>query len=80
MKYSNALRTAAADTVLCVVHPEAWASIRTGAVGLAFVLLRLALLLSFPVAVPLMAWATWYTERDNARRMERYRARNGGGA
>lgn len=72
--YLNALREASADNIRCLAHPSAWRDLRTGAVALAFLLLRLVMLLTYPVSTPLMAWVILENERAqhrSARRADR---------
>ena len=72
--YTNSLREASADNIRCLAHPAAWRDLKAGAVALVFILLRVAMLLTYPISTPLMAWAILSNERArhrSARRADR---------
>lgn len=61
--YLNALREAAADNIRCLAHRAAWRDLKNGAIALVFLLLRVVMLLTYPVSTPLMAWVILANER-----------------
>lgn len=65
--YLNALREAAADNVRCLAHRRAWRDLHTGMVALAFIALRIMMLVTYPVSTPLMAWVIHSNERARHR-------------
>lgn len=69
--YVNALREASADNIRCLAHPSAWRDLRTGAVALAFLVLRLVMVLTYPISTPLMAWVILQNEREQHRAVRR---------
>lgn len=67
MKYHQALRTAAVESVLCIADRKAWRTLAAGLYGLLFIALRIVMLVTFPVSVPLIAWLI---QHDSHRRLE----------
>lgn len=71
MKYSQAITEAAGEVGRCVVHPVAWRDAYTGLVALLFILMRAAMLLAFPLTVPLVALAKVRADRAYRRGVRR---------
>lgn len=69
--YLNALREASADNIRCVVHRAAWRDLAAGGVALAFLVLRVLMLLTYPISTPLMAWVIHANERAQHRAARR---------
>lgn len=64
---AQALKIAARDTIGCLLTPKAWREVRAGAIALAFLLLRLLMLVTFPISIPLVAWCRWSGYRSASR-------------
>lgn len=65
--YLDALREASTDNIRCLFVPAAWRDLRAGMVALTFILLRLVMLLTYPISTPLMAWVILENERAQHR-------------
>lgn len=63
---AQALKIAARDTIGCLLTPKAWREVCAGAVALAFILLRLLMLVTFPISIPLVAWCRFADARARA--------------
>lgn len=63
---TQALKIAARDTIGCLFTPKAWREVRAGAIATAFLLLRLLMLVTFPISIPLAAWCRWEEARLRA--------------
>lgn len=61
--YLSALREASTDNVRCLFSRAAWRDLGIGLVAAAFLLLRLVMLVTYPISTPLMAWAILSRER-----------------
>lgn len=65
--YRNALREAAADNLRCLAHRAAWRDLHTGMVALAFIALRIVMLITYPISTPVMAMVLLQNERARHR-------------
>lgn len=66
--YLNALREASADNVRCLFLRAAWRDLHTGLVALAFIALRIVMIVTYPISTPLMAMVLLSNERAAHRR------------
>lgn len=74
MKKTEALITAATETFTCFFRPQFWTIAVAGmaAIGgaLMWFSLRVLMILTFPISIPLMAWAIYADDRRNRKQAE----------
>lgn len=68
MRFSKHLVPAAGELVRGILHPAVRQHLGDGLYALAFVLFRLAMIMLFPVTVPLLAWVRASEVPANERR------------
>lgn len=70
LTYRQALRKAACETLTMLAHPDVWSdlgrALRDGVWSILFLLVRLGLLLAFPLSIPLVAYLMVLDERKRA--------------
>lgn len=74
MKKTEALITAATETFTCFFKPQFWTIAVAGmaAIGgaLMWLSLRVLMIITFPISIPLMAWAIYADDRKNRKQAE----------
>ena len=75
MDCRTALKDAASGSLKAMADRLMWAGILAGAVATVVLLVRLLVLVTFPVSTPLIAWLLILDERRTAEQVEQARAR-----
>ena len=59
----NYLKIAAAGTLYGLVARETWTDLGLGMLAVLVMVLRVAILVTFPISTPLIAWLIWLDDR-----------------
>lgn len=75
MTFREALKTIAAESLRNLGEMDMWGDMVAGLVAVFLLAVRLAVLVTFPISLPLIAWLMIVDEQKRAREFEALRAK-----